>query len=243
MARARKDTCTVTGLGTISCSRQTVTNPGSDINEPSAGQTVQGNLTVRGWYVDLAALSGSGIDQVHIHLLQGGSDQFVAAASYGQARSDIANAYGDTRFTNSGYTHTFSTASYANGTYTLRISGHSTVTGIWSWNDRQITINNSGPINVPPNAPNQTAPSNGSIQTSRTVTLAWSDTGDPDNGPRPYRDFEADIWKTDNSWRSHYNWQTGTNWTVTVPNDGTYTWQIRSGDGAAGSNWSRAHWS
>ena len=92
--------------------------------------------------------------------------------------------------------------------------------------------------NIPPNVPNPTAPGNGSSGTSRTITLSWQDTGDSDNAPRTYRDFYVEVWKADNSWSDFRGWDVATNWTLTVPSDGTYYWRVRSGDGAAGSEWS-----
>jgi hypothetical protein len=96
--------------------------------------------------------------------------------------------------------------------------------------------------NTAPNIPSLIGPANGSVLTNRAVTLSWSDPGDPDNWPRPYRDYYAEIRKSDNSWSTMRPWQTDTSWNLTVPSDGTYVWRVRSGDGQLGSGWS-SEWS
>jgi murein DD-endopeptidase MepM/ murein hydrolase activator NlpD len=70
----------------------------------------------------------------------------------------------------------------------------------------------------------------------RSVTLSWQDAGDPDNGPRNYRDYYVRIWHEDNSWRQESGWITATSWTVTLPITGRYLFEVQAGDGAAGSS-------
>ncbi|WP_054537331.1 glycoside hydrolase domain-containing protein [Herpetosiphon geysericola] len=238
LKRARRDFCRVDNgaAGTITCQRESVSSPGSDINEPSNNQTLHDAITVRGWYLDLAATENSGISEVHVHLIDGSSDRFIGAATYGISRPDVAAAYGDTRFTNSGYSLSFDTRNYPNGTYTLRVDGHSIMSGAWSSNARTVTIANA--VNQPPNPPSLSAPANGATLASRTITLGWQDAGDPDNGPRSYRDYSGEVWNTDRSWGATINWQTATSASVTVPADGAYSWHMRSGDGGASSSWS-----
>jgi hypothetical protein len=108
----------------------------------------------------------------------------------------------------------------------------------WSLYYNYIQSFNTSPPNQRPHAPRPVAPANGKLTTSRTVTLEWQDQGDPDSGPRSYRDFFAEIWKSDNSWKKQRNWSTETNWRVTVPSDGVYHWRVRSGDGEDASTWS-----
>lgn len=143
MARARQDTCTIIAQGSVSCTRQTVTAPGMDINEPSNGQTIQGIFTIRGWAADFASTSGSGVSNVQIKLIKNNIEVFSQLANYGQTRSDVASVYGDSRFTNTGYTLSLNTANLENGTYILRVSMQSAITQQWSPNERTIIIGQS----------------------------------------------------------------------------------------------------
>lgn len=92
--------------------------------------------------------------------------------------------------------------------------------------------------NQPPNTPNPIAPANGSRLNNPNITLTWQDTGDPDNKPRPSRDYYAQVWKSDNSWSQTRDWNVATSWNITVPNEGLYYWRVMSGDGEKASNWS-----
>jgi len=239
LQRARADICTVNAPDNVSCSRLPRTLPEGYIDQPADGQTVQGNVTVSGWAIDRTAMSGTGVSEVHVYA-NAGSDTFLGAASYGQARTDVAGTYGDTRFTNSGFSLTFDSHGLPNGSVTLKVAMKSTESGEWSWKTWQITVGNPG--TVPPNKPTPLAPGNGAHLNTRTVTIQWQDAGDPDNAPRTYRDYQGEIRKSDSSWSTSLNWQTATSWTLTVPDDGTYIWHVQSGDGAVGSGWS-SDWS
>ncbi len=240
LQRANRQLCTVTNYnaGTISCSAETATAPAADINTPTNGASVQNSVLVQGWAIDAAAMSSTGINQVDVHLIKDGTDSFLGTASYGASRSDVASAYGDARFTNSGYSLSFDSNSFANGVYTLQIGARSTQNGQWTSYNRQLTIAN----NVAPNVPTMISPANGGSIVGNSVTLIWADTGDPDNGPRTYRDYSVEIRKADNSWNTAWGWNTATSWALTVPSAGQYLWRVQSGDGARGSGWS-AEWS
>jgi len=240
MQRAARTDCRVTAYGIGNCtpaSPTPVVVPTGYIDAPSPNQPVQGNLGVGGWVIDAGSWNGTGISAVHIYV----NSTFVGAATYGLSRSDVANAYGDSRFTNSGYNLTFNTGSLPNGPATLKVGYQSTLNGQWYWLEIPITINNTV-ADAPPNTPNQLSPANGNTTTNRSLTMTWQDTGDPDNGPRNYRDFNIAIRKSDGSWNQNSGWQTATSWTVTVPSDGTYYWKVQSGDGALASQWS-SEWS
>lgn len=85
-------------------------------------------------------------------------------------------------------------------------------------------------INVAPNPPILTAPASWSVGNSRNITFKWSDGGDPDNGPRPYRTFRVEVSTTENT--SVAVWEgEGTSWTWQAPSDGTWTWKVFAGDG------------
>ena len=90
--------------------------------------------------------------------------------------------------------------------------------------------------NLLPNPPTLVAPANDAT-VGNTVTLQVQDAGDPDNGPRNFRDFFFRIEKTDNSWAQESGWRDA-NWGITLPSAGSYRWRAMAGDGAAGSAWS-----
>lgn len=230
MQRAARTDCRVTGYGTGYCtpaSPAPVSAPTVDINEPAAGQNVQGTVTVRGWAADTGSISGTGVTDVHVRV----NGTLIGAATYGESRPDVGSYLGDARFTNSGYRITFNTNQFAPGAATLQIAYRSAITGGWHTLERQIAINN-----LPPNPPSLVSPVNGAILSLQNVTLQVQDTGDPDNGPRNYRDFFFAIERTDGSWSQTSGWR-GNNWTVAVPSRGIYRWRAQSGDGASASTW------
>ena len=95
--------------------------------------------------------------------------------------------------------------------------------------------------NQAPHAPIPLAPANESTTTNPTITLSWHDGGDPDNSPQPFRTYFVEIWKTDFSWTTTSGtWLDTTSWSITVPEEGTYKWQVKARDGAADSIWSPA---
>lgn len=94
----------------------------------------------------------------------------------------------------------------------------------------------TGSGNLKPNPPRLVSPEDGAIIRTNTVTLHMEDAGDPDNGPRPWRDYVFIIMKSDNSWRADSGLTTNTSWTVQLPGEGSYTWTVHAGDGAAMSD-------
>jgi hypothetical protein len=89
--------------------------------------------------------------------------------------------------------------------------------------------------NVPPNPPIPTAPPDTATLYTSNITLQVQDGGDPDNGPRNYRDFYYHVEKTDGTWGQDSGWMT-TPWNVMVPSVGTYRWRAIAGDGVVGGN-------
>jgi hypothetical protein len=100
------------------------------LESPAAGGVGQG-FEVRGWAVDGAATSGTGIDLVHVWAFPAsGSPVFIGEATYGIARPDVAAAHG-AQFGASGFSIRASTVLPA-GAWIVRAYGHSTVTGAFS---------------------------------------------------------------------------------------------------------------
>lgn len=90
-------------------------------------------------------------------------------------------------------------------------------------------------VNQDPHAPALQEPSNGATLGGTTVTLRWQDTGDPDNGPRPFRDYRVELWQEGTAWRTFSQWQLPTEWRTTVPGPGVYYWKVISGDSIGAS--------
>jgi hypothetical protein len=91
--------------------------------------------------------------------------------------------------------------------------------------------------NLPPNAPIVIdSPSAPKWTTSDSVTLRWSDAGDPDTvGTDRPRKFFVTIWR-DDGWRAESGWISTTEWAVTLPADGRYHWSVVASDGTANSD-------
>jgi len=100
---------------------------------------------VSGWAIDKNSMSGTGIDAIHVYATRtGGSSQFLGAATYGLARTDVGNAFG-AAFTPSGFALD---VTLTTGTYQIVAYGHSTVTGGFTVASMaNVTV--SGPIPQP----------------------------------------------------------------------------------------------
>src|SRR6202011_3117331 len=69
---------------------QAPTAPRGSLDEPADNATLHGVADVRGWAIDEAAPSGTGIDRIALYL----DGQHVADAEAGQSRPEIGDAYG-----------------------------------------------------------------------------------------------------------------------------------------------------
>jgi hypothetical protein len=117
---------------------RTITVVGSQpqlfIDAPPQNASVAQPFTISGWAIDLGAVSGPGMDAVHVYAYpnpgSGALPIFVGAATYGLARHDVAAVFGHVQFTNSGYTITAS--GLPAGRYLLAVHGRSTVTNTFN---------------------------------------------------------------------------------------------------------------
>lgn len=93
-----------------------------DINSPAEGDNLQDRAVVRGWAINNAMNNGTGVDHVHIYLdapyPQG---QLLGEATYGLPRPDVAQAFGSSQFTNSGYDFVWDVSTLSEGTHSLYI--------------------------------------------------------------------------------------------------------------------------
>jgi hypothetical protein len=119
-----------------------VINRLASIDVPVEGAAVSGTVEVAGWAVDLAASTGTGVNTIHIYRGgPAGDGVFVGAATYGVSRPDVAEAFGSSQFTNSGWSFGWNTAGLS-GPQTLYVYARSTVTGHWQEMTRSVNVVN-----------------------------------------------------------------------------------------------------
>jgi subtilisin family serine protease len=113
--------------------------PATFIDTPVSGssRSLSQPLTISGWAIDRGAASGTGVGAIHIWAFPAGGNGagavFLSVGTYGLLRPDVGAAYGDSRFSNSGYTATIlPNTILATGTYDIVVFGHSTVTGAFT---------------------------------------------------------------------------------------------------------------
>jgi hypothetical protein len=99
-------------------------HPRGTIDTPVENAELRGTPTVTGWALDEAATDGTGVDRVRVLL----SGIEVGEATLGQARPDIAAAYGPS-FATAGFQAALDLARAAPGQHTVEVRAHSTVTG------------------------------------------------------------------------------------------------------------------
>src|SRR5579884_359280 len=103
------------------------------IEEPQPGQTVAGEIVVRGWALDLRATDGPGIRetrggiQVWMDRRAGAATgQLLGDATYGAERPDVAAARGE-RFRRTGFSLTWDTCLVPTGRHSLQVFAESAV--------------------------------------------------------------------------------------------------------------------
>jgi RHS repeat-associated protein len=103
------------------------------LEHPVALQSLAQPLTVSGWASDAGMPSGTGVDAVHVwayHNFGNGTPSYMlGAATYGDARPDVAAARGS-RFLHSGY-H-FTMTGQPPGWYRFVVASRSTASTIWT---------------------------------------------------------------------------------------------------------------
>jgi hypothetical protein len=110
----------------------TTSNPQMNIDAPSPGASRTRPFTISGWAVDTGAVSGPGIDAIHVWAFPvGGAPQFfVGVGTYGLSRPDVGAYIGSSQFNNSGYSITINSGNVPSpGAYDFYVFAHSTVTG------------------------------------------------------------------------------------------------------------------
>jgi hypothetical protein len=153
MARATRYSVTVTALGQLTVQRIPHVAMTGNWEDPGAGATIQGTVNLKGWLVDLANWNSAGIDQVELYH----NATLLGAVSYGIARPDVAAVFGDSRYTNAGFSYNLDTTRLPNGVQTLSIRYRSAAFEQWQQLDRQFNVSN---VVAPPS---DTTPPDGRI--------------------------------------------------------------------------------
>lgn len=110
------------------------------IEQPSAGASVSGAVTLTGFAIDLTSPSGTGIDGVRVYLDgPSGAGALIGQATYGVSRPDIAALYG-ARFDPSGWELAWDTAGLAPGVHRLHLYAHRTTDDGWSGMDPHLVV-------------------------------------------------------------------------------------------------------
>ena len=114
---------------------------------PAGGATVSLPFVVRGWAIDTAVPTGTGVDAVDIYAIPtGGSAFLLGRATYGQSRPDVGSTHG-ARFTNSGFEYQVRTL--GSGSFRIEARAISTGgTGAWTKSTGGVTINVEGGKNA-----------------------------------------------------------------------------------------------
>ncbi len=132
--------------------------------------TVPTTFAVNGWAVDLASPDQSGIDAVHIYAYPNwnlaSSPTFLGVAAYGGERRDVAARLGPT-FANSAFV--LNNVTLPPGPYTIVAYAHSTVSGTFSGEAREITVHLPGdPLMA------IDSPQNGAIVSQPFLVSGWA---------------------------------------------------------------------
>ena len=134
--------------GISGANSQTSENSGSgkvliNVDTPKADQSINSAFTLSGWALETSSTDSAGITAVHIYDgPANGESNFLAAATYGITRPDVAAYYGKTNFTNCGFSANLNLSKLANGTHTLYVYANNPVTG-WKCVTLKINITSS----------------------------------------------------------------------------------------------------
>jgi photosystem II stability/assembly factor-like uncharacterized protein len=147
--------------------------PSMSIDEPATTGTVRQPFRIAGWAVDPADATGTGIDAVQGYAYpapgSGLPPIFLGTARYGDARPDVASAFGDGRFEPSGFD--LRVDGLASGRYEFVVYQHSTFDGRFIGSTFTVEVTD-GPISVEPLVMRFGAVRSGSTGSVTTATAA-----------------------------------------------------------------------
>lgn len=83
-----------------------------NLDSPTAGSTISGSTTIKGWYLD-----GSGVNKIEILI----DDTLVGQADYNLSRTDVQKVYPQYFNSNSGFQFTLDTSKFADGQHKLTV--------------------------------------------------------------------------------------------------------------------------
>lgn len=105
--------------------------PRMSVDLPAQNQSVSQSLVIAGWALDVGAVTGTGVDAVHVwaYPVAGGAPVFAGVATLGHSRPDIAAAFGAARFAAGGFRLE---ATLPRGEYNLVVFAHSVNTNTFN---------------------------------------------------------------------------------------------------------------
>jgi hypothetical protein len=121
--------------------------PAMAIDHPRPNSSAPGGFAVVGWALDLGSTSGVGVDAVHIWAFptSGAPAVFLGGASLGVARPDVGAAFGDARFSTSGFSLS---AALPPGVYDIVSYAHSSVANAFN-NSQGVRLTITAPLSNP----------------------------------------------------------------------------------------------
>jgi hypothetical protein len=96
------------------------------VDTPQMNDNLSQNIRVGGWAIDLGASATSGVDAIHVwaYPTNGGPAIMLGAGTYGHPRPDVGGAFGNARYSNSGFNVE---GTLPRGDYNLVVYAHSSV--------------------------------------------------------------------------------------------------------------------
>jgi len=121
-----------------------ISNPQMSVDTPVNNTTGGATVSISGWAVDLGAASGSGVDRVVAYADPGTTRQvYLGQASYGAARPDVGGAFG-AQFAGSAFT--LQASGLTDGTHTIAVYAHSSVSGANNVRTFTYTVQGGAPL-------------------------------------------------------------------------------------------------
>jgi hypothetical protein len=111
---------------------------------------VEGVSQTRGWAINQKYGPDAGVDRVVVYL--GGearTGQYLGETTYGDSRPDVASAFGDARFANSGFHFNWNTGRLPRGFYTLYVYAHSVRNNNWFFHSKSLYVENGNAQALP----------------------------------------------------------------------------------------------
>jgi len=167
-----------------------------NIDKPGKGQEISGNFEIAGWAVERSAVNSTGITAIHIYNGRAnGEGNLLGAATYGLPRQDVADYFGKSNLTNSGFSLTVDSSKLSNGRNKLYIYAYNQNLG---WRYSTVDIVYGGSTKAPDSNPAAAPDKDTAYQSSgRPKAIINIDT--PSAGGSTSGNFELSGWAIEQS--------------------------------------------